>query len=136
MITKNIPPSREIFGNILFIFGKYFVAEPTNKAIKKNGMPSPREKTLNKIIPELKVAVEEASSKIVPKIGPMHGVQPKAKVAPKIKALIALPGCNLFRMFKRLVFCKKFKNGQCQISSINKPKRMMKAPPMRASKSR
>ena len=58
---------------------------------KINGIARPREYENSKNIPLIILSEVEASTKIDPKIGPMHGVQPKANAIPiKIELKIFL----------------------------------------------
>ena len=72
----------------------YFVACPKARAMAKNGMARPKENISNKNDPWAIVPEVEARNKTVPKIGPTQGVQPKAKVAPKISDEDGLPGVS------------------------------------------
>ena len=94
---KNIPPNKDTIFKYLLIFGKYLKIKPKPRAIIIKGTASPAEKTASKKTPCQTVVVLALSSRTLPKMGPMQGVQPKAKVAPKIKALKGWPGFNLFK---------------------------------------
>jgi len=82
----------EIFGRYLFSLGSQYKDFSIARAIMMKGIAKPTEKTISKNTPDQRVVAEAAKNKIVAKIGPMQGVQPKAKVAHRIKELNALPG--------------------------------------------
>ena len=67
---------------------------PDKTDIKINGSVSPNEKLTNKPIPLFSVSALEVNVNKAPKTGPIHGVNPKANVRPKIKFL------NLEKFFK------------------------------------
>ena len=82
MISKIIPP---IFDTKLIFFLK-FLENIKNLCIKYpdkiNGIAKPNEEKNNSNIPLLMFSSVAAKAKIEPKIGPIHGVQPKPKAAP------------------------------------------------------
>jgi len=99
-------------------------------AIIRNGTASPREKTERRNAPCPTVVDAAASVKIDPKIGPTHGVQPKANVAPKMRELVGLPGFNAFIL---PIFFSTFKNGSRRAPIMKNPKSITKMPPIRES---
>src|SRR3989338_1560353 len=126
--TRNTPPTIEMMLRYLLNFVRYADAEPMLAAIIKNGTANPRENTARRKDPWPIVAVEAASVSIDPRIGPTHGVQPKANAAPKIRELTGLPGLRALT----LVICfSTFKNGNFKMPIINSPKNTTKMPPIR-----
>ena len=66
-----------------------------------NGIPRPIENANNRIVPCATVSCWEATNKIAPRIGPMQGVQPRAKAIPTKNAPIGPGGF----FFTYVVFC-------------------------------
>lgn len=95
-------------------------------------MASPREKIDNKSTPCRAVTEVDAKSKIDPKIGPTHGVQPMAKDPPKIKEVMDLPrllckAAGIFNLFS------EDKNGILNNPINDSPKVITNTPPIRVS---
>lgn len=130
---RKSPPIIEIILRYLFNFEIYFDAEPIPAAIMRNGIASPREKTERRNAPCPTVAVVVASVRMDPRIGPTHGVQPKANVAPKIVELSGLPGFNAF-IFP--ILFSTFRNGSRRTPIMKSPKNITKIPPIRESQIR
>lgn len=89
---KNKPPTKE---RIFRYFERrliYFVDEPIKKATRRKGRASPREKTDKRRMPDPTVEEVEARRRMLPRIGPTQGVQPRAKVKPKRSELMGVPG--------------------------------------------
>jgi hypothetical protein len=90
-IIKKIPPIIDIHLRYSDIFSIYFVALEKENAIKRNGIARPIENIERRNAPWRADASVEASSRIDPKIGPTHGVQPNAKAPPIRTELDGLP---------------------------------------------
>jgi len=99
-------------------------------AISKNGIASPSEKTDNKRPPWKTVARCAANVRILPRIGPTHGVHPKANVVPKIKELSGFPGVNAFDTPNVWFACKNENAGDVKNPNRYRPKNNTNAPPI------
>ena len=103
-VIKRITPP--IF-DIKLIFFLKFLENNKNLWIKypdkTKGIASPNEYKINNMTALVKVSSIDAKAKIEPKIGPIHGVQPKPKATPITygKRIFLYPlASNLFSKFK------------------------------------
>lgn len=94
--TKNMPPIKDITFRYLENLLIYSPADPIPAAMSRNGITNPEEKISSSNAPWSAVAEVEASKRTEPRIGPTHGVQPKANAAPRIKELSAFPRSKIF----------------------------------------
>ena len=99
------PPDFEI----IFILFLRFFETAMNFWIKKpdkiNGIAKPKEYDVKSKIPLVKVISNAAKANIDPRIGPIHGVQPKPKAIPTrtgYNLFDLLSVWNLFSIFKNL----------------------------------
>ena len=96
-------------------------------AMSKNGMARPAEKTVSIKAPCRAEVVVEASNRIEPRIGPTHGVHPKANAEPRIKEFVGFPflnnegALNCFSLIKKGIF---------STFNIKSPKIITKIPPI------
>ena len=78
----------DIFCMVIIDFLAFFEKSkkfPIQYPASINGTPRPIEYISNRKIPWLREFSKEAKAKIEPRIGPMHGVQPKANPMPTTK---------------------------------------------------
>tara|TARA_Y100000310_G_scaffold244428_1_gene249189 strand:- start:112 stop:702 length:591 start_codon:yes stop_codon:yes gene_type:complete len=124
--TRNNPPTMDTQFKYLPALTRYFEAHPMARAASKKGIARPTENTVRSKAPVPTVADEAAKVRMVARIGPTHGVHPKAKVTPKRKELRGLPGLNFFPTDNWRSRAKKLKRGIYE-KGIFPPKRTLRA---------
>ena len=102
-------------------------------AISKKGIASPPENMVSSNPPCNAVAEVEASRRTDPRIGPTHGVHPKAKAEPRIREFTGLPRS---KMVGTPNFASRAKKGIFSTLSMNNPKIITKTPPILPSQKR
>ena len=98
---KNTPPTIETALRYFEIFSIYTVAFEKRAAMARNGSASPAENTVSIIPPWSAVPDVPARRRTEPKMGPTHGVQPKAKAPPIKIELEGVPSVNHLGMGMR-----------------------------------
>ena len=129
-ITKNTPPMIEMILKTPCIRAIYRDALPTLAAMIRKGTARPAENTASKNMPETTDTEVEASNKIVPKIGPTHGVQPSANAPPSINEFNSRPRSKKTGTRNR---ASRFKNGIFNTFIMKSPNIMTNNPPIRVS---